>query len=75
MAWEVGRSGNAEIDRRLRALVDRIAPVQEADGYLNTMYGRPGQAAAYSNLEWGHELYCFGHLVQAGCRPGADVGR
>ena len=66
MAWEVGRSGNAEIDRRLRALVERIAPVQEADGYLNTMYGRPGQAGRYSNMEWGHELYCFGHLIQAG---------
>lgn len=66
MAWEVGRTGDTEIDRRLRALVDRIAPVQEPDGYLNTMFGRPGQAARYSNLEWGHELYCFGHLIQAG---------
>lgn len=74
MAWEVGRSGNKDMDRRLRALVDRIAPVQEADGYLNTKFGRPGQRARYSDLQWGHELYCFGHLVQAGIARGRTHG-
>ena len=66
MTWEIGRTGDQDMDRRLRALVDRIAPVQEPDGYLNTMFGRPGQAPRYSDLPWGHELYCFGHLIQAG---------
>ena len=65
MAWEIGRTGNPDLERRFIALTERIAPVQEADGYLNTMFGRPGQAPRYSNLEWGHELYCFGHLIQA----------
>ncbi|MES4827197.1 beta-L-arabinofuranosidase domain-containing protein [Streptomyces anthocyanicus] len=40
--------------------------LQEPDGNLNTRFGRPGQAPRYSDLEWGHELYCFGHLIQAG---------
>ena len=79
MAWEVGRSDDAEVDARLESLVARIAAAQESDGYLNTQFGRPGQRARYSDLEWGHELYCFGHLFQAAVarlrtRPGANDG-
>ncbi|WP_306205246.1 glycoside hydrolase family 127 protein [Actinoplanes sp. RD1] len=66
MSWEVARSGSQDVERRLRALTARVAAAQEPDGYLNTMFGRPGQGARYSDLEWGHELYCFGHLIQAG---------
>ena len=65
MAWEVGRSGSADADSRFRGLTHVIAPAQEDDGYLNTCFGRPGQEPRYSNLEWGHELYCYGHLFQA----------
>jgi uncharacterized protein len=66
MAWEIGRTGDPGLERRFQALVARVVPVQEPDGYLNTMFGRPGQGPRYSDLEWGHELYCFGHLIQAG---------
>jgi uncharacterized protein len=45
--------------------VARVAAAQEPDGYLHTSFGRPGQPPRYSNLEFGHELYCFGHLFQA----------
>ncbi|TRW47659.1 glycoside hydrolase family 127 protein [Georgenia yuyongxinii] len=75
MAWEIGRTGNTTLEARLVALVDRIAPVQEADGYLNTMFGRPGQQPRYSDLEWGHELYCYGHLFQAAVARGRTHGR
>jgi len=65
MAWQLGREPNAALEARYTALVERVAAAQEADGYLHTSFGRPGQPARYSNLEWGHELYCFGHLMQA----------
>jgi DUF1680 family protein len=64
-AWEAGRSGSADAERRFTALTEVIAPVQEDDGYLNTVFGRPGQPPRYSDLEWGHELYCYGHMLQA----------
>jgi len=64
-AWEVGRSDSSDARRRFDDLAEVIAPVQEADGYLNTVFGRPGQPARYSDLEWGHELYCYGHMLQA----------
>ena len=66
MSWEIGRTGDEAMDTRLRALVARVARVQEPDGYLNTRFGRPGQGSRYSDLQWGHELYCAGHLIQAG---------
>ena len=66
MSWEYGRAGDPGLDARYRAIVRRVAAAQEPDGYLNTNFGRPGQRPRYSDLEWGHELYSFGHLIQAG---------
>ena len=84
VAWELGRLGERSMDApaleaRFRSVVARVERAQEPDGYLNTMFGRPGQQPRWSDLEWGHELYCLGHLFQAAVarertRPGADDG-
>jgi DUF1680 family protein len=77
MAWEVGRSQSAFTAAELTKLADTIASAQAADGYLNTAFGQTGLPPRYSDLEWGHELYCHGHLIQAGvadARTGADSG-
>ena len=79
LAWEIGRTGDAELEEVFRSIVTRVAAAQEPDGYLNTNAGRPGQPARWSDLEWGHELYCLGHLFQAAVarartRPGSDDG-
>jgi DUF1680 family protein len=79
VAWELGRRPDEALEARFRAVVDRIAAAQEPDGYLNTRFGRPGQEPRWSQLEWGHELYCAGHLFQAAVarersHPGADDG-
>ncbi|AEE44939.1 glycoside hydrolase family 127 protein [Cellulomonas fimi] len=65
MAWEVGRTGDPALEARIQELTALIGAVQEPDGYLSTKFGRPGQEPRYSDLAWGHELYCFGHLIQA----------
>ncbi|MBB1483006.1 glycoside hydrolase family 127 protein [Tessaracoccus sp. MC1865] len=75
MAWEHGRTGSAEMNDRFQSLAQRILPVQEEDGYLNTKFGRPGQEPRYSDFEWGHELYCFGHLIQAAVARARTFGR
>ncbi|QIG39046.1 glycoside hydrolase family 127 protein [Microbacterium sp. 4R-513] len=79
LAWEIGRTDDPALEQRFRAIVARVAAAQEPDGYLDTMFGRPGQDARWTNLEWGHELYCLGHLFQAAVarertRPGAGDG-
>jgi len=65
-SWEVARSGDAAAGQLIADWGATLAAAQAPDGYLNTNFGRPGQAARYTDLEWGHELYCFGHLLQAG---------
>ncbi|WP_433364962.1 glycoside hydrolase family 127 protein [Actinoplanes sp. CA-142083] len=74
MAWEVGRTGDSVLEERYRAIVRRVAAAQEPDGYLNTNFGRPGQAPRYSDLEWGHEIYSYGHLIQAGVARARATG-
>jgi DUF1680 family protein len=65
MAWELRRVPDAGLTTQYKDLVARVAAAQEDDGYLDTAFGHPGQRPRYSDLEWGHELYCFGHLFQA----------
>ncbi|MBS1906461.1 MAG: glycoside hydrolase family 127 protein [Actinobacteria bacterium] len=79
LAWEIGRTDDDALETRFRTIVARVAAAQDPDGYLNTRFGRPGQGARWSDLQWGHELYCLGHLFQAAVarertRPGADDG-
>ncbi|WP_448808975.1 glycoside hydrolase family 127 protein [Agromyces bauzanensis] len=65
MAWELGRRPDAALEVCYRGIVSRVAAAQDHDGYLHTSFGHAGQRARYSDLEWGHELYCHGHLIQA----------
>ena len=57
-------------DPQLRATVDRltaeIAAAQEPSGYLNTWYVEERRAKRFTEMQRGHELYCLGHLLQAG---------
>jgi DUF1680 family protein len=76
MAWELGRpvdtgdatarAARADLEDRFARLIARVAAAQDPDGYLHTSFGRPWQRPRYSDLEWGHELYSMGHLIQAG---------
>jgi DUF1680 family protein len=66
MVWEEARSGDEELETAIRRLSAVISSAQAPDGYLNTHFGQAGLPARYSDFEWGHELYCYGHLFQAG---------
>ncbi|GAA3192628.1 glycoside hydrolase family 127 protein [Actinocorallia longicatena] len=48
-------------DPRFDELAAVVVAAQEDDGYLNTRWS----GGRYRDLEWGHELYCHGHLLQA----------
>jgi uncharacterized protein len=65
MAWETARPGGTRHDARLAEYTALIKGAQAPDGYLHTAFGRPGQPRRYSDLNFGHELYCNGHFLQA----------
>jgi DUF1680 family protein len=57
-----------ELRQMAEAVIDEIAAAQGEDGYLylrTTVGGDPGYER-FSRLENSHELYCAGHLMQAG---------
>ena len=47
-------------------MIERIAAAQRPDGYINTYFSGPRTSWRYRNLTDEHELYCMGHLIQAG---------
>lgn len=65
LLWENARSGAPELEQRITQYTDLLVAAQAPDGYLNTYYGYDGGPARYGDMEWGHELYCAGHLLQA----------
>ena len=60
----------AQADSELEALadgvIDLIAAAQQTDGYVNTYYTVKEPENRWSNLSECHELYCAGHLIEAG---------
>lgn len=47
-------------------LIDVVLATQEPSGYLNTYYVEERKEKRFSEMQRSHELYCLGHLLQAG---------
>ena len=63
--WELGRSHDPTIAAMADEAIGVVESAQRPDGYLNTFVQVLTPGAEYRDLEWGHELYCIGHLAQA----------
>lgn len=64
-AYVLGRPGGEGLAPRVDALIELVRAAQEKDGYLNTWIQVNGKKR-YQNLRDDHELYCAGHLIEAG---------
>ncbi len=64
VGWELGREADPALAADADAVIAAVTAAQRPDGYLNTYVQLSGRRA-WSDLQWGHELYCVGHLVQA----------
>ena len=64
-AWSLVSEPNPAIESHIDLLVDLIAAAQQADGYVNSYFAGPRAAQRFTNPDL-HELYCAGHLIQAG---------
>ncbi|MEU1519733.1 beta-L-arabinofuranosidase domain-containing protein [Streptomyces sp. NPDC005811] len=62
--WQLADSPDGELAAEVEAVVGLIAAAQREDGYLQTYY-QLGGGEPWTELGWGHELYCAGHLIQA----------
>ena len=55
-----------QLEARVDKLIDTIAAAQQDDGYLNSYYILVEPDLKWTNLRDKHELYCAGHLIEAG---------
>lgn len=55
-----------ELDSLLDQVIGLLAGAQQADGYLNVYYTVVEPGRRWTDLRDSHELYCAGHLIEAG---------
>jgi DUF1680 family protein len=54
------------LDALLDEVIALITSAQQPDGYLNPHYTIVEPDKRWTNLRHGHELYCAGHMIEAG---------
>src|SRR5262249_5244119 len=64
VGWELGRAPDDDLAAQAGEGIGLVEAAQRPDGYLNTVVQLSGRGP-HSALQWGHELYCIGHLTQA----------
>ncbi|HWB12073.1 MAG TPA: beta-L-arabinofuranosidase domain-containing protein [Pirellulales bacterium] len=65
IAYSLRTHDDPQLRERTDAIIDQIAAAQQPDGYLNTYYTLVEPQARWQNIQYGHELYCAGHLIEA----------
>ncbi|MHB0856484.1 MAG: glycoside hydrolase family 127 protein [Anaerolineae bacterium] len=55
-----------ELEQAVDGVIELLAASQQPDGYLNTHYSAVEPQNRWTNLRDMHELYCAGHLMEAG---------
>ncbi|HEY1861277.1 MAG TPA: beta-L-arabinofuranosidase domain-containing protein, partial [Gemmataceae bacterium] len=65
IAYTLAGERDAELEKRTDAIIDQIAAAQQPDGYLNTYFTLVEPKNRWKNIQFGHELYCAGHLIEA----------
>ncbi len=65
LAWDLARAPSGELDGVVSSMSEVLRRAQCDDGYLNS-YVQEGHETRWDNLVMSHELYCIGHLIQAG---------
>lgn len=68
IAYCLQNQPNEELENFADKVIDTIASSQWEDGYVNTYYSLPEKRKEqrWTNLKDKHELYCAGHLIEAG---------
>lgn len=73
-SYALARAPSAELQSCVDRVIDLIRSAQRADGYINTYFSGPRTSWRYRNLTDEHELYCMGHLIQAGVAHRRSTG-
>ncbi len=65
-SYSLATHPDSTLDALLDEVIALIASAQQQDGYLNPHYTIVEPDKRWTNLRHGHELYCAGHMIEAG---------
>ncbi|EIB3212828.1 glycoside hydrolase family 127 protein [Salmonella enterica] len=66
VAWSLCQKPDPELEKTADDVIALVAAAQCADGYLNTYFTVKAPQERWNNLAECHELYCAGHMIEAG---------
>jgi len=64
IGWQLGHDDDPELRAFASGVISLLEQAQLPDGYLDS-YNQVTGEPRYGRLEWSHEMYCAGHLIQA----------
>ena len=65
MAYSLINNPDPELEKKADEWIDKFAAAQQPDGYINTFYTPTGLDKRWTNMDK-HEMYCAGHMIEAG---------
>jgi DUF1680 family protein len=73
--YSLRRQPDPQLESAVEDVVALLEMAQQPDGYLNSYITSVDPAARWTDLRDGHELYCAGHLIEAGVAHFLATGR
>jgi DUF1680 family protein len=74
LGWELGHAPDDELQALAGEVISLVTAAQQPDGYVNSYYQVAEPEGKWSDMDFGHELYCAGHLIQAAIAFKRGVG-
>ena len=65
MAYSLQNWPDPVLEAKCDEWIDKFAAAQQEDGYLNTYYTLTTEEPRWTNMDR-HEMYCAGHMIEAG---------
>ena len=65
MAYSLINNPDPELEKKADEWIDKFAAAQQPYGYINTFYTLTGLDKRWTNMDK-HEMYCAGHMIEAG---------
>ncbi|HTJ72326.1 MAG TPA: beta-L-arabinofuranosidase domain-containing protein [Actinospica sp.] len=75
VSWHLQSTDSAEWHERAESVIALVGAAQSEDGYINSFVTVKHGGERWTDLPSGHELYCAGHLIQAGIAHHRATGR
>ncbi|GAB3825950.1 glycoside hydrolase family 127 protein [Kribbella italica] len=75
VAWEAARTDDAQLADWLESRTELIAAAQDEDGYVNTFVQSGQRDVRYGQLDFDHEIFNMGALIQSAVAQYRATGR